>query len=113
MTKCRIMGGMFGLEPGTGEAPSSLLRNGDLLLVNARSAFLLLAEQLKPGRVWLPSYLCGVVPHVLAARAVPFAYYPVDRLLGQTSADWLCQVRPGDVVVLVDYFGLPCDPAWA
>ncbi|MBN1888143.1 MAG: DegT/DnrJ/EryC1/StrS family aminotransferase [Thermoflexales bacterium] len=107
--KAPLMGGMFGL-PATGCAPP-FLTQPSLLLVNARSGISLLVELLSPAQVWLPSYLCADV--LRAVRAARTRFYPVDGELGVLDLDWLADVQAGDIVILVDYFGHPCDAACA
>ncbi len=103
------VGGMFGLELGgpnrtqnRGTAPL-FLRKDPLLLTTARSAFLILYRTLKPGQVWLPSYLCGVVLGAFPTDAIRF--YAVDEGLQIIEREWRNDVREGDMVVFIDYFG--------
>ena len=103
------VGGMFGLEIGganrtqnRGTAPL-FLRGDPLLLTMARSAFLILHRTLKPGKVWLPSYLCDVVLGALPGDAICF--FAIDERLQIIERDWMNDVHEGDMVVFIDYFG--------
>jgi dTDP-4-amino-4,6-dideoxygalactose transaminase len=108
--EARILGGMFGLPETCGCAPPFLTQDS-LLLVNARSGISLLVELLSPAQVWLPSYLCASI--LQAASATRTRFYPVDGKLGVPDLNWLADVQAGDLVILVDYFGHPCDAACA
>ena len=109
--RSKIIGGMFGLELGgdffrpEGAVLPPLLIRPHLRLATARSGFALLAETLKPGSVWLPSYLCSVIPQSVASRNFQVRYYAVDEHLGIAGHDWLREIRRGDMVVFIDYFG--------
>ena len=76
------------------------------LLHNARSALHALWEQLRPGRIWLPAYICTDVASAIS-HGTETRYYPLDRSL-VPSADFLAtEIRSGDHVLGVDYFGRP------
>jgi len=101
---------MFGLESGlrvTTCAPP-FLRGNYLALANARSGIRILADALNPGAVWMPAFLCDVM---LAAvpKQTPVRFYGITRDLRVASTAWLQEVQPGDLVLLIDYFGFPCD----
>ena len=106
-----ILGGMFGQEPTAPESPRSdppFARPGDLWLVNARSALDVLCEQLRPPRVWLPAYLCPVLIDVVVKRRIPLEFF--DALPTRPlPASALAEVRAGELVVVIDYFGFPVD----
>jgi hypothetical protein len=103
----RIIGGGFGLEQGT--APSTprlaFLAEPCLLLATARSAFTLLEDYLRPGQVWLPSYLCTVVLRAFPRERTSIRFYAVDERLRPANGHWLREIRPGDLAVFIDYFG--------
>ena len=100
----KIIGGVFGLEPGVSTPATSqaFLTETCLLLATARSAFRLLERHLQPRRVWLPSYLCAVM--LEAFEQTPIHFYAMDEHL-RPADGWLCEIRPGDVVIFIDYFG--------
>jgi hypothetical protein len=107
-----LIGGVFGLgEIQDGKGSSPFLVSGDeLFLVNARSCIHLLVNELKPNKIWLPSFLCDVVFQSLGNY--PFAFYAVDSHL-QIPTGWIGNVEKGDIVVFIDYFGFPFNPALA
>lgn len=106
----RIIGGMFGLEVEPRNAPAPRpLADGDVLVVNGRSAIHLVVQQLVPPRVWLPSYLCGAVIDAVAAAAAPIRFYGTDDDLHPEDTGWLAEVDVGDLVVTIDYFGFGSD----
>lgn len=109
----QIIGGMFALEDASasGGCRPPFMVGDEVLLANARSGFALLLQLLSPGRVWMPSYFCGHTLQLLGGLGTDVAYYGMDRNLSLSSLQWLERVRPDDLVVLVDYFGFPCDVA--
>jgi hypothetical protein len=96
---------MFGLDAtftARASVPPPFIEPGSLLLANARSGIHVLVNELKPGRIWMPSYLCGTMLQGVDARRVRF--YPVDCNLSISEFDGLGE---GDLVVVIDYFGFP------
>lgn len=106
-----IIGGMFGLEEAlaTDATPPPFLREGSLLLLNARCGIRLLVERLSPQQTWMPSYLCGAMLDAVDPRVTRLQFFPIDEGLAIESRNWLNNVRPGDLVFFVDYFGFPLD----
>jgi len=110
-TPSRIIGGMFGFDEipiPFGPTPPFLSDN-TVLLANARSGIALLTEHLAPANVWMPSYFCGHVLKIIAARAAALRFYEVNYDLALTSWTWIDNVQQNDLVVVADYFGFPCD----
>jgi dTDP-4-amino-4,6-dideoxygalactose transaminase len=107
----KLIGGSFGLEEtlGFNSCRPPFLADENVFLVNARSGILLLVELLAPGKVWLPSYLCSAIVDAVEKGATSIGFYEVDYDLTITSRAWLEDVRRGDLVILIDYFGFPCD----
>lgn len=86
--------------------PAFLCEN-PFLIFNARSGIKLVIDQLKPARVWLPSYLC---PSILSAINLEFSvikFYPVGKDLMVVSDAFLSDLRPDDLFLCIDYFGFP------
>jgi dTDP-4-amino-4,6-dideoxygalactose transaminase len=109
-TTAKVIGGLFGLTttPIDSSAPApAFLDDRNLFFANATSALAVLIGKLRPEQVWLPSYLC--VALLVAARqtAATARLYPIDASLRLPSLSWLDDVRSGDVVVMIDYFGHP------
>jgi dTDP-4-amino-4,6-dideoxygalactose transaminase len=109
----QVIGGMFGLEGITevNYSAPTFMHEQNLLLVNARSGFRILAEMLLPSQIWMPSYICDVMLQAVNCRNVRF--YEVNYDLAITSLDWLEDIEPGDLVILIDYFGFPFDSSVA
>jgi len=107
-----IIGGMFGLElminPDGGIPP--FVKDRSIFLVNASSAIWLLVRQLSPSHVWIPSYLCHAILESIRRSDRKPNFYEVGEDLAIPSFDWLLKVEKGDLVLLIDYFGFPCDP---
>jgi dTDP-4-amino-4,6-dideoxygalactose transaminase len=108
--EARIVGGMLGLEYDLHltNSPPPFLNGNHLALVNARSGVRILIEVLKPSTVWMPAFLCdAVLAGVPDSTMVRF--YGVTRDLRIGSVEWVENVSQGDLVLLIDYFGFPCD----
>jgi len=107
-----IIGGMFGLEPAfhSQEGSPPFLTGSELLLNNGRSCIWMLVNLLRPPQVWVPSYLCpeGIVAAIDTSETV-LRFFEVDRDLNIPSDRWVSEVSQGDLVIFIDYFGLPFD----
>jgi dTDP-4-amino-4,6-dideoxygalactose transaminase len=110
----RVIGGVFGLEPLPSaqvrpNGPPPFARAPALWTVNGRSAIRVLSHALRPRQVWVPSYLCDAV---LVGLSDPGAarFYEVSADLAVAGGAWLDEVRAGDLVVMIDYFGFPARP---
>ena len=109
--KEQIIGGVFGLEgprmPGC--SLPDFLRGNIIRLATARSGIAFLTDIISPSHIWMPSYLCGVMVEAGSRNRTPVRFYEVDYDLKIPAFDWLDMVKPRDIVVLIDYFGFPCD----
>ena len=108
----RIVGGMFGLEASLDTTKATgprFMREPKLLFLSARCGIKFLVDSLKPAQVWMPSYLCCSMMDAIDPRASVLKFFPVGYDLQITSLDWLDLLLPGSLVVLIDYFGFPCD----
>lgn len=86
------------LEAWTGGRPYAAF-------VNARSAFAALAAATPEAMVWLPAFLCGdLVDPAFSARV---RFYPVLEGFEPDLARVDAEARPGDLVLVAAYFGLP------
>jgi dTDP-4-amino-4,6-dideoxygalactose transaminase len=109
----KVIGGMFGLE-GISEVKHSapnFLQNQNLFLVNARSGIRLLAELLSPPQIWMPSFLCNSI--LQAVKRMNVRFYEVNYNLAVVSVEWFEDIEPGDLVILIDYFGFQFDSSVA
>jgi hypothetical protein len=107
----KMIGGFFGLEEilSSDNCYPPFLMGKNIFLVNARSGILLLIKLLSPPNVWLPSYLCASIVETVEKSETRVRFYGVTYSLEVPSRTWLDDVQQGDLVVLVDYFGFPCD----
>ena len=100
---------MFGLADPVdvqGAAPPfSQFVDKALCLSSARAGIYYLVETLRPGTVWMPSYLCATMIKSIAHQRETIRFYPVDGALTLSDLKWLKQVRRGDIVCVIDYFG--------
>jgi dTDP-4-amino-4,6-dideoxygalactose transaminase len=105
-----VIGGLFGLTTtpihSTVPAPA-FLDQRNLFFANATSGLAELIKALRPDDVWLPSYLCEALPVAIRHADAATRFYPIDGTLGLQSLSWLDEVKAGDVVVMIDYFGHP------
>jgi len=106
-----IVGGLFGLERGHNADASAawFLTRRDVHLANARSGIRLLADLMRPTSVWAPSFLCQAIVDAVESSAATLRYYEVDYDLGIPTDRWTSELAPGDLVLLIDYFGFPFD----
>lgn len=106
---------MFGLQaaPDPNASDPPFLTDRSICLVNARSGIRLLVDQLAPGQVWCPSYLCHTILDAVTRSTASVRFYEVNDDLAIASFDWLDQVRHRDLVILIDYFGMSLDTACA
>jgi hypothetical protein len=116
----RLIGGVFGLPDQTAGPGLNIGktwpfgRTGTLRLADARSAFFVLGQTLRPKKVWLPSYLCTAVVQGFQAASVPIEFFPINDHLSCEDSGWLERVQRGDLVVRINYFGfLNRDSAFA
>lgn len=85
--------------------PFSRYADKALWLSSARAGIYYLVETLRPGTVWMPSYLCVTMIESIAHRNSIIRFYPVDGALSLSDLAWLKQVRMGDIACVIDYFG--------
>jgi dTDP-4-amino-4,6-dideoxygalactose transaminase len=113
--KPRIIGGMFGLDRDLffRDVLPPFLNQKEIFLVDARSGIFLVCEMLKPGTVWLPSYLCEVMLTPLEKANMHVRFYEVNYNLQLRSNNWISEVEQGDLVIFIAYFGFPCDDVGA
>ena len=77
--------------------------------MNARSALYLLLRAIGPRTVWVPSYLCDTLLLPIKATGATCRFYGLSDRLQLESEQWLAEIRGGDVVIFIDYFGLVFD----
>ncbi|HTT61788.1 MAG TPA: hypothetical protein VMG35_08105 [Bryobacteraceae bacterium] len=106
----RILGGIFGLET---PAPAAELARLPFTAPNlqyflsVRCALLALCEARRPSTAWLPSYLCGVLRTPFERAGVAMRYYKIDGHLRVADKGWIGEIRAGDLVLAIHYFGIP------
>src|SRR5260370_3338861 len=105
-----IIGGLFGLEPpfmAKGNEASPFASSSISYFLNARCAVYAVCQSVKPRMAWLPSYLCGAILDPLRHLNVPIRYYAAGPNFQAGTAGWIADVRSGDLVLLIHYFGFP------
>ncbi|MCH7889298.1 MAG: DegT/DnrJ/EryC1/StrS aminotransferase family protein [Proteobacteria bacterium] len=107
----KTVGGVIGLaEPSEAAAsPPPFLLDGAVLLASARSGISIVARHVAPGCVWMPSYLCRSMLEAVSHAGARVELYAVDETLNSVDPDWPAEVAPGDLVVVIDYFGFAYD----
>jgi hypothetical protein len=70
---------------------------------SARAAFLALLRVARPGRVWMPHYLCDSMYAPLREAGVDYVRY---SLTGQFGIAGELDLAPGDWLYYVNYFGI-------
>jgi len=105
MTRPRTLGGVFGLEHPCASARSLFRGRRVQYFLSVRCALKALVEAHRPGTVWLPSYVCGSILTPFLESNVRF--YSVDERLSVARNAWIEEIRPGDLVLVIHYFGFP------
>ncbi len=108
----KIAGGMLGLEPVLVAREGALplfMREPRTLFLSARCGIKFLIDYLKPAQVWMPSYLCCSMIEAVDPAVSELKFFQVGYDLEIGSLDWLDQLLPGDLVVIIDYFGFSCE----
>jgi len=107
----KIAGGMFGLEESLHyhQCDPPFMREPCQLFLSARCAIQHLIQSLQPPQVWMPSYLCCSMLDAVDKNSTKLQFFPIGSDLAVASLDWLDLLVPGSLVVLIDYFGFPCD----
>lgn len=110
-SKHKLIGGQFGLPEYLIGTPSSpdFISGEPVLLFNARSGIKLVVDQLKPGKVWLPSYLCPTMVAAVDKNISSINMYRMNECLSPCSSDFLSEMKPDDLFICIDYFGFPFD----
>jgi hypothetical protein len=94
------IGGYFGIElPPAHGIPFE----GAVRLQSARACLAALIAVRRPNRIWMPRYICGSMLAPLERAAIPIAWYRLDDQLGVESE---VQLEPGDLILVVNYFGV-------
>jgi len=108
----RIAGGMFGVEGDINNFQAcepSFMSGSRLLFLSARCAIQSLIENIRPPQVWMPSYLCCSMLDAVDQTLTRVEFFPIGDNLEIISMDWIGNLLPGSLVILIDYFGFPCD----
>ena len=104
-----MIGGFLPLEPGgppVARGVPDLWGVGDdtaWLFANARSALAYLLRWRGVERLWLPAYICPELAD--AGAGIAIAWYPLSADLSPDVARLRVDLRAGDCVLAVDFFG--------
>ena len=101
------IGGFFGMEPPV-RLPGPAADFGgphQLHFWNARSALAHLLATVGARRVWMPAYICVEAASAAAGDGREVAFYSVGRDLTPDGPRLAAELRAGDAVLGVDYFG--------
>lgn len=79
-----------------------------LLYSQARGALFHLSEVLNSHTVWLPAYHCPALVEPFAVSGKNIKFYPVTSQLQPDLESLAVEVRHGDAVIAVRYFGFDC-----
>jgi dTDP-4-amino-4,6-dideoxygalactose transaminase len=102
----RVIGGVFALAPdGPDLGTPAWLAPSRLRFANARGGFRWLLRRLGASRAWLPAFLCESMRDAATGAGCDVRLYALDERLRAGDDAWVAALRPGDVVVVVDYFG--------
>jgi hypothetical protein len=106
----KIIGGVFGFEiPALSNhgmpLPFAGTHDHVQYFLNLRCALKVFCDAKHPRSVWLPSYLCEALLHPFTHNQIPIHYYPVDSKLEAPDSKWIEGLQPGDLVIVIHYFG--------
>src|ERR1051325_7541433 len=111
-TNIRPLGGFFSLglldvPPVRDSIYDAWTAQGHLALTawTARAVLKKLFDAKRPDRIWLPAYACRQLAEAVPQLAVRF--YPLGPELSPDIGYLQHQVRSGDLVLAIDYFGWP------
>lgn len=101
------IGGFFGLDAPAGPLGSKSDFGGpnQLYFWNARSALAHLLSAVGAGRVWMPAYICVEAAAAAAQEGREVVFYSVGGDLVPDGRALARNLRAGDAVLGVDYFG--------
>ena len=105
-----VIGGVFGLQAPdlSGGLPAPPFARGHVrYFLSVRCALMGLCQALNPRAAWLPSYLCGVLADPFTRQGIAIKFYGVSYDLTLSSEEWITDVNPGDLVLVIHYFGFP------
>src|ERR1700738_3685164 len=106
----KIIGGLFGLEVPCLNAGNKRLPFGGgsrNYFLSARCAIYASCKPLKSGTAWLPSYLCGAILEPFDRLNIPIRFYDDGPNFANDSKEWTDDVKNGDLVLFIHYFGFP------
>ena len=106
-----LIGGLLGIEEITNKPTKEpgFFDGRHLRLADARSGIWLLVELLSPKNVWMPSFVCKVMIEAVEKAGVPVCHFDLNYDMKLNSLDWIDQVQPNDLVIIVDYMGYPSE----
>lgn len=93
-------GGYFGLELEKGNAT---FHHTPHAYKSGRAALYSILKQVRPSRVYLPFYICGVVLEAFAMAEIPFVYYALN---GDWEPASLPVLSEREYFLYVDYLGI-------
>jgi hypothetical protein len=96
----KAFGGYLELEVGP---PRGLYHAGRLALCSGRACLGRILDEIQPRRVHVPFYVCDALLVPLRARGIPVSTYALTECLEPMAP---IDAADGDVVVVVNYFGL-------
>ena len=115
-----IVGGVFALEKASRPTASQSLLSkwtadgrATYLFHNARSCVRYVVADLRPRRLWLPAYLCPEIEVAVRDVAELVLYYPLDSELNPDGKFLVDELRAGDAVLGINYWGKPAAPSWS
>jgi hypothetical protein len=104
------IGGTFGLESKHSQVDIKELWSvgtGLTYFLNARCAIYALCQSIAPRTAWLPSYLCAAILEPFRKLRIPVRFYNDGPNFENTDSRWTGDIRQGDLVLLIHYFGFP------
>lgn len=106
------IGGYFGLELARAHGAIPPPHDTAIALNSARNGFLYVLDAERPNKVYLPCFICNSMVETLEWAGISYEFYSVNE---QLESDGKFDIRDGERLVVVDYFGINsayCGRAW-
>ena len=100
--KHKYIGGFFDLELNDNE---TLYHDNALALNSGRACLLLILNNIKPRKIYIPYYTCDIIIKTLRFAKVSYKYYVINTKLEPDRVD----LKEEEYILYINYFGIKSD----
>lgn len=100
--KHKYIGGFFDLELNDNE---TLYHDNALALNSGRACLLLILNNIKPRKIYIPYYTCDIIIKTLRFAKVSYKYYVINKKLEPDRVD----LKEEEYILYINYFGIKSD----